>query len=123
MLVSVFLKFGYLLTVNRSDTLNSASESISNGCSAEISDGNQLITGANTVISQYPVCPLSFSDYAGLMQKQLVRAMLCQRYTSNGTYCVPSVLGNVQVSVYLSFLFQTLRRYRALQATKSLLAA
>lgn len=29
--------------------------------------------------------------------------MLCQQYSSNGTYCVPEVLGSVQVSLLLHF--------------------
>ena len=51
----------------RSDTLNSASETLSNGCSAEISDGNALISGANTIIEQYPVRPFFFF-YLGVLK-------------------------------------------------------
>jgi len=64
------------------ETLTSTASSINSGCSDDVKKGVPTAISLSNVITNY----------------NAIRNMLCTQYTSNSTFCVPSVLGNVQTA-------------------------
>ncbi|KAG0141606.1 hypothetical protein CROQUDRAFT_34731, partial [Cronartium quercuum f. sp. fusiforme G11] len=61
-------------------TLSTAQASVNAGCGDDVSKGVSAAISLSTIVTNY----------------NAVRNLLCTQYTSNGTFCVPSILGNVQ---------------------------
>ncbi|EFP86854.1 uncharacterized protein PGTG_13236 [Puccinia graminis f. sp. tritici CRL 75-36-700-3] len=64
------------------DTLKQANQTVSSGCSSDIQKGSGITMALQTIVSNY----------------NGAKDLLCTQYTSNSTFCVPSILGNVQTA-------------------------
>lgn len=79
------------------------SSTLKDGCQQELDNGNELVTGVDSIISNYDVSISSFCQqvnlaYAQSQTRQSVRDLSCLQYSSNQTYCVPFLIDNIQVS-------------------------
>ncbi|KAH9454158.1 hypothetical protein MJO29_007121 [Puccinia striiformis f. sp. tritici] len=63
-----------------SDTLKQASQSVNNGCSSDIQKGSGIAMALQMIVGNY----------------NGAKDLLCTQYTSNSTFCIPSILGNVE---------------------------
>lgn len=64
------------------DTLKQANQTVSTGCSSDIQKNSVIAVALQTIVSNY----------------NGARDMLCTQYTANSTFCVPSILGNIQTA-------------------------
>ncbi|CAH7672199.1 hypothetical protein PPACK8108_LOCUS7008, partial [Phakopsora pachyrhizi] len=62
------------------DTISSTLSALNSGCGSDVQKGVPAAIALNTVISNY----------------NPIRDLLCTQYASNSSYCVPSIVGNVQ---------------------------
>lgn len=60
-----------------------SAKTIKDGCQKDINDNNAIVSGLNNVVANY----------------NTVRDTACLEYASNSTWCVPYLLGNVEVSL------------------------
>lgn len=63
-------------------TLTSATQTITSGCGADALKGSAIAAALTNIISNY----------------NPVKDLLCTQYSSNSTFCVPYLLGNVQTA-------------------------
>lgn len=61
-------------------TLSTAQSSINTGCSDDVTKGTASAVSLTTIVGNY----------------KPIRNMLCTQYVSNGTYCVPGILTDIQ---------------------------
>ncbi|WAR56455.1 hypothetical protein PtB15_7B304 [Puccinia triticina] len=64
------------------DTLRTANQTVASGCTADIQKGSAIATALQTIVS----------NYSG------AKDLLCTQYAANSTFCIPSVLANVQAA-------------------------
>jgi len=69
------------------DTLKQATQTVTSGCSAEIQKGSAVVGALTAVVSNYPGA----------------RNLLCTQYSSNSTFCVMSIIENVQAATGRNF--------------------
>lgn len=61
-------------------TLSTAQSSVNTGCSDDVTKGTASAVSLTTIVGNY----------------KPIRNMLCTQYVSNGTYCVPGILTDIQ---------------------------
>merc|ERR1712014_197687 len=64
------------------DTLSSATQTISSGCGADAQKGSVAAVALMAIVSNY----------------NAAKNLVCTQYTSNSTFCIPFILGNVQTA-------------------------
>lgn len=72
--------------------MSTASQSIRSGCQSDIASGNALAVALNAILSDY----------------NSTRGLFCSQSTSNGTYCLPSTLQNIQTATGQNITLNTL---------------
>jgi len=69
------------------DTLKQATQTVTSGCGPDVQKGSGIAGALTAVVSNYPGA----------------RDLLCTQYSSNSTFCVPSLIENIQTATGKNF--------------------